>query len=62
MSESPTYSKGSDYIPSGDEDRVNDEEIDITIDLEEKESLRRLGQVSTYTTCMGVGFLHAQIP
>lgn len=39
-SESPTRSKGPDYVPFGNVDRADNEEVDITKDLDEEESMQ----------------------
>lgn len=62
MTDSLARSNGLDYVPFDDEDREDDEEVDITGDSEEEESLRWLNRVSVCTTNMRVGFLGTPIP
>lgn len=45
--ESPTHSRGSDYIPSNDEDRADESDVDVTRGFDEEESIRLLERASS---------------
>jgi len=49
-------SQGSDYIPSGDDDRADESDVDVTGGSEEDESLRLLEKASNITGGAREGF------